>query len=237
MVDAQATYETGFSLWAAIMSHSHLINHAAGWLEGGLSASLEKIVVDAEMLRGWAEILKPVDFSDDDLGLDAIRTCRRAAISSARRTPSRATSPRSTARCCRTGRTSRTGATPARAPPPSAPRHLEEGARRVRAAAARSGGPRGHFRATWRGARARLHAPAEASAAPGAWIANARMYAVTPPVEAAWRELLAAVARDAQVPLTYLPYPAPQPLEVLWSRPDLGAAFMCGYPIALGLAP
>ncbi|HYM27108.1 MAG TPA: PhnD/SsuA/transferrin family substrate-binding protein [Steroidobacteraceae bacterium] len=79
--------------------------------------------------------------------------------------------------------------------------------------------------------------PAEGGAAPGAWIANARMYAVTAPVEAAWRELLAAIARDAQVPLTYLPYPAPQPLEVLWSRPDLGAAFMCGYPIALGLAP
>ena len=63
------------------------------------------------------------------------------------------------------------------------------------------------------------------------------MYAVTPQVEAAWRELLAAIARDAQVPLAYLPYPAPQPLEVLWSRPDLGAAFMCGYPIALQLAP
>jgi trimethylamine--corrinoid protein Co-methyltransferase len=72
-VDAQATYETAFSLWAGIMSHSHLINHAAGWLEGGLTASMEKIVVDAEMLRGWAEILKPVDFSDDDLGLDAIK--------------------------------------------------------------------------------------------------------------------------------------------------------------------
>jgi trimethylamine--corrinoid protein Co-methyltransferase len=71
-VDAQATYETGFSLWAAIASHSHLINHAAGWLEGGLTASMEKIVVDAEMLRGWAEILKPVDFTDDDIGLDAI---------------------------------------------------------------------------------------------------------------------------------------------------------------------
>jgi len=63
------------------------------------------------------------------------------------------------------------------------------------------------------------------------------MYAVTPQVEAAWRELLAAIARDAQVPLAYLRYPAPQPLEVLWSRPDLGAAFMCGYPIALQLAP
>jgi trimethylamine--corrinoid protein Co-methyltransferase len=73
MVDAQSTYETAFSLQAAILSHSHLINHAAGWLEGGLSASLEKIVVDAELLRNWAEILKPVNFSDDDLAVDAIK--------------------------------------------------------------------------------------------------------------------------------------------------------------------
>ena len=72
-VDAQATYETGFSLWASIMSHSHLINHAAGWLEGGLTASLEKIIIDAEMLRGWAEILKASDFSDDEIALVAIR--------------------------------------------------------------------------------------------------------------------------------------------------------------------
>jgi trimethylamine--corrinoid protein Co-methyltransferase len=73
VVDAQSTYETAFSLQAAIMSHSHLINHAAGWLEGGLAASLEKIVVDAELLRNWAEILRPVDFSDDDLAVDAIK--------------------------------------------------------------------------------------------------------------------------------------------------------------------
>jgi trimethylamine--corrinoid protein Co-methyltransferase len=73
MVDAQSTYETAFSLQAAILSNSHLINHAAGWLEGGLSASLEKIIVDAELLRNWAEILKPVDFSDDDLAVEAIK--------------------------------------------------------------------------------------------------------------------------------------------------------------------
>jgi trimethylamine---corrinoid protein Co-methyltransferase len=71
--DAQAVSETSFSLWAAIMSHSHLINHAAGWLEGGLSASLEKIVMDAELLRGWAQILKPITFGEDELALDAIR--------------------------------------------------------------------------------------------------------------------------------------------------------------------
>jgi trimethylamine--corrinoid protein Co-methyltransferase len=72
-VDAQSTYETAFSLQAAILSHSHLINHAAGWLEGGLSASLEKIIVDAELLRNWAELLKPIAFSEDDIGVEAIK--------------------------------------------------------------------------------------------------------------------------------------------------------------------
>ncbi len=72
-VDAQSTYETAFSLQAAVLSHSHLVNHAAGWLEGGLSASLEKIVVDAELLRNWAEILKPVTVSEDDLAVDTIK--------------------------------------------------------------------------------------------------------------------------------------------------------------------
>jgi ABC-type phosphate/phosphonate transport system substrate-binding protein len=52
------------------------------------------------------------------------------------------------------------------------------------------------------------------------WIANARMYAVTPAVEAAWRELLEHIAAAAGVPLAYVPYPAPQPLEPLWARAD-----------------
>lgn len=68
------------------------------------------------------------------------------------------------------------------------------------------------------------------------WIANARMYAVTPEVEAIWRGLLEHISADARVPLRYVPYPAPQPLEELWSRGDLGAVFMCGYPVALELA-
>jgi trimethylamine--corrinoid protein Co-methyltransferase len=70
--DAQATWETMFSLQAAILSHSHLINHATGWLEGGLSASLEKIVIDAELLRAWAAILQPVAVDDESLGVDTI---------------------------------------------------------------------------------------------------------------------------------------------------------------------
>lgn len=67
-------------------------------------------------------------------------------------------------------------------------------------------------------------------------VMNARMYAVTPAVEAAWRALLERVTEEAGVSFGYLPYPAPQPLEKLWSRVDLGAVFMCGYPMTLGMA-
>jgi ABC-type phosphate/phosphonate transport system substrate-binding protein len=68
-------------------------------------------------------------------------------------------------------------------------------------------------------------------------IMNARMYAVTTHAEALWQQLLSHVAREAGVALTYYPYPAPQPLEELWQRTDLGAVFMCGFPLALQLAP
>jgi len=62
------------------------------------------------------------------------------------------------------------------------------------------------------------------------------MYAVTAQVEEAWRVLLEQLTRTAGVPLDYLPYPAPQPLEALWARHDVGAVLMCGYPIAQRLA-
>ena len=67
-------------------------------------------------------------------------------------------------------------------------------------------------------------------------IANARMYAVSPAAEAAWRTLIEQVAAEAGLAFEYQPYPAPQPLEVLWRRPDLGCVQMCGFPIATGLA-
>ena len=40
-VDVQAAYESGMSLWGTIMGGVNLIEHAAGWLEGGLTASFE----------------------------------------------------------------------------------------------------------------------------------------------------------------------------------------------------
>ena len=63
------------------------------------------------------------------------------------------------------------------------------------------------------------------------------MYSVTPAVERHWQHLITKVAREAEDTLDYLPYPAPQPLEAVWNRPDVGCVLMCGYPIAMRLAP
>jgi trimethylamine--corrinoid protein Co-methyltransferase len=70
--DAQAAYESEMSLWGAVMGHANLVNHAAGWLEGGLTASFEKLIIDAEMLQMMAETLRPIPVNDDELALDAI---------------------------------------------------------------------------------------------------------------------------------------------------------------------
>jgi len=72
-VDSQAAYEAMMSLWPAVMAHGNMIKHAAGWLEGGLTASFEKMVVDAELLQMMADFLLPLEVNDDTLGLDAIR--------------------------------------------------------------------------------------------------------------------------------------------------------------------
>ena len=60
-VDVQAAYESGMSLWGCIMGGVNMVEHAAGWLEGGLTASFEKLIVDAEMLQMMREFLQPLD--------------------------------------------------------------------------------------------------------------------------------------------------------------------------------
>lgn len=71
--DAQAVYETTFALWGARLGQADIVMHAAGWLEGGLSASPEKLVIDAEILQGINAALSAVEVSDATLALDAVR--------------------------------------------------------------------------------------------------------------------------------------------------------------------
>ncbi len=70
--DAQAVYETQTALWGAVMGHGNIIYHAAGWLEGGLVASFEKVIIDIESLQAMARILQPVEVSEAEIGLPAI---------------------------------------------------------------------------------------------------------------------------------------------------------------------
>jgi ABC-type phosphate/phosphonate transport system substrate-binding protein len=63
-------------------------------------------------------------------------------------------------------------------------------------------------------------------------VANARMYEVNAAVGARWREIFAWIARRSGVPLEVIEHAPPAPLEALWQRTDLGAAAMCGYPLA-----
>lgn len=76
VADAQGAYETEMSLWAAILGHGNLIYHAAGWQEGGLTASFEKLVLDVEMLQMMMEFLKPLVVNEAELGFEAIKGVR-----------------------------------------------------------------------------------------------------------------------------------------------------------------
>ncbi len=71
-VDGQAVWETQMSLWSALMGHGNLIYHAAGWLEGGLVASFEKMVMDCEMIQHLSYMLKPLNITREEIGAEAM---------------------------------------------------------------------------------------------------------------------------------------------------------------------
>jgi trimethylamine--corrinoid protein Co-methyltransferase len=73
-LDAQAAYESQMSLWSAVLGGAHLVYHGAGWMEGGLTASFEKVVLDVEMLQMMAVTVAPagVDAQEVEEGLEAI---------------------------------------------------------------------------------------------------------------------------------------------------------------------
>ncbi len=71
-LDFQAATESMFSLWGAIMGGANMIFHAAGWMEGGLRASFEKMVLDADLLQMIEAALEPIVVDADTMALDAI---------------------------------------------------------------------------------------------------------------------------------------------------------------------
>jgi ABC-type phosphate/phosphonate transport system substrate-binding protein len=64
------------------------------------------------------------------------------------------------------------------------------------------------------------------------YVANARMYSVTPGAATAWKALFGWLADRSGVDLVAIDHVFPAPLADLWSRPDLACGFMCGFPFA-----
>ncbi|MDQ2088781.1 trimethylamine methyltransferase family protein [Marimonas arenosa] len=71
--DAQAAYETANSLNMGLLSGVNFMLHACGWLEGGLVASFEKFVMDADQLGVLHRLAEGISVSDDAQAMDAIR--------------------------------------------------------------------------------------------------------------------------------------------------------------------
>jgi len=107
-IDAQAAYESVFSLWGAVMGGAHMLIHAIGWLEGGLRASFEKMATLT--CAAWSRHILSPSISDrthwpwtpfERLGL--------GATFSALSTHSIASATRSTDRSSQTGAITRPG--------------------------------------------------------------------------------------------------------------------------------
>ena len=72
-MDAQSGYESTMSLWGAISGGSNFVMHGAGWMEGGLSASPEKFILDADLLQMMASYLQGIEIDEASLALDAVK--------------------------------------------------------------------------------------------------------------------------------------------------------------------
>jgi trimethylamine--corrinoid protein Co-methyltransferase len=67
VVDAQAAYESEMSLWSSLLGGANLVYHGAGWMEGGLTASFEKLVLDVELLQMLSVLMAPPAVSEREI--------------------------------------------------------------------------------------------------------------------------------------------------------------------------
>lgn len=70
--DAQAANETQFGTWGCLLAGATVVIHSAGWLEGGLTVSYEKLITDMEVLQMVAELCAQTAAGDAEIGMDAL---------------------------------------------------------------------------------------------------------------------------------------------------------------------
>lgn len=72
--DAQAAYESASTLLPTMQAGVNFVLHAAGWIEGGLAFSYEKLIMDADQLGMMEVYAKGVDMTENGQAMEAFRT-------------------------------------------------------------------------------------------------------------------------------------------------------------------
>ncbi|MDE0320053.1 MAG: trimethylamine methyltransferase family protein [Acidimicrobiaceae bacterium] len=72
--DAQAAYESASTLLPTMAAGVNFVLHAAGWLEGGLTLSYEKLIMDADQLGMMEVYARGVDMSPNGQAIEAFAT-------------------------------------------------------------------------------------------------------------------------------------------------------------------
>ena len=70
--DAQSQQEATWGLMMAMFGGANVINHATGWLEGGLVTGFEKTMIDADLCGKLARFFEGIDLSENAQAMGAI---------------------------------------------------------------------------------------------------------------------------------------------------------------------
>jgi trimethylamine--corrinoid protein Co-methyltransferase len=71
--DAQAAYESAQTLIPTLHAGTNFVLHSAGWLEGGLSASYEKFIMDFDQLGAMHVLARGIEIDENAQAMDALR--------------------------------------------------------------------------------------------------------------------------------------------------------------------
>jgi trimethylamine--corrinoid protein Co-methyltransferase len=72
--DSQAAYESVMVMLPAVMARVNFVLHAAGWLEGGLTAGYEKFILDCQLLGMYHKFSQGLDLSENGMAMESLRT-------------------------------------------------------------------------------------------------------------------------------------------------------------------
>ena len=70
--DSQSQQEGTWGLMMSLFAGANLINHATGWLEGGLVTSFEKTMIDADLCGKIGRFFQGIDLSENAQAMEAI---------------------------------------------------------------------------------------------------------------------------------------------------------------------